>query len=117
MKEMPECLWGDVETEWKAIPARDIEQAIEMMNTRCTSLFGNRLHSDQVQSVIVGRLYQARRSWQNKERQKRRARMTNDSGNGVAASSESAPPVVGEAVGQRDVMAVEFVLRDRDEQS
>lgn len=115
MSNIPDRLWGDIDTDWRAIPAKEITQALEMMNTRCKELFADRLHSVKVRSVIIGRLYQTRRSWQNKQRQKRRAENA-DEESAVVASSSSVPKSGAEVVDRRNIMAVSSLLQDQDQE-
>lgn len=65
--------WADSDLEWSKLPTREVQEAMRLLRERCTDLFSGKLDTPAVDSAMRGRLYQARRNWQQKKRSKSRS--------------------------------------------
>ena len=68
----PDLCWADINLEWSKIPTKEVQDALHLLKHQCATLFEGRPDDPTIESAMRGRLYQARRNWQQKQRAKTR---------------------------------------------
>ena len=83
--------WGNLNCQWRAVPSHEMRTAMALMKRDCEHLFKIKESKTNLEEAIQGRLYQARRNWQQiSRRATRRKTDTEEADREMQPSTEGA---------------------------